>query len=75
MRIRIYGGSVNGLINTQCVNQTYHADEKAGLLRSTPDTGVTDDANGEAGRETREADGETGAELDEALVERHFRGH
>jgi hypothetical protein len=34
-------------------------------------TGVSDDANGEAGGETGETDGKTGAELDESLRERH----
>ena len=50
----------------------YHADEETRLLRGTPDTGVTDDANGEASSKTRETDGQTSAELNEALVQRHL---
>jgi hypothetical protein len=54
---------------------TYHADEETRLLRSSTDTSVTNDADGEASRETREADRETCAELDEAVEQRHDREH
>lgn len=55
--------------------QTHHSDEKPGLLGGTPDTGVTDDTNGETSGETGETDGKTGTELDETSVEGHGRGH
>jgi hypothetical protein len=48
-----------------------HADEQARLLRSPAHAGVADDADREASRETREADGQARAELDEAREERH----
>lgn len=51
-----------------------HSDEKPGLLSGTPDTGVTDDTNGETGGETGKTDRETGTELDEAGVEGHGGG-
>jgi hypothetical protein len=50
-----------------------HADEQARLLRGPAHAGVADDADREAGRKTREADGQAGAELDEAREERHAR--
>lgn len=50
---------------------THHADKDATLLRDTPDTGIADDADGEACAETGESDREACAELDEAGVERH----
>lgn len=37
-----------------------HTDEQSGLLGGTADAGVTDDADGETGGQTREADSETG---------------
>lgn len=48
-----------------------HADVEAGLLGRAADTGVTDDADGEAGGETGKTDGQAGAELDEAGVQGH----
>lgn len=36
-----------------------HTDEQSGLLGRTADTGVTDDADGETGGQTREADSQT----------------
>lgn len=46
-----------------------HADEEAGLLGSTTDTGITNDADGETSGETGETDSETGTELDETSVQ------
>jgi hypothetical protein len=43
------------------------------LLRSSPNTSVTYDADGEASSKTGKADGETRAKLDEAGVQRHVR--
>ena len=48
-----------------------HADEETRLLGGTPDTGITDDTNGEARGETGETDRETGTELDKGSVEGH----
>ena len=50
----------------------YHADEEPGLLRGTAHTSVTDNADGEACRETGKTDRETGAKLNEALEEGHL---
>lgn len=52
-------------------SKTYHADEETRLLRSSPYTGIANDANSEASSETRKTDRETGTELDEALVQGH----
>ena len=49
-----------------------HADEEAGLLGCSADAGVADDADGEAGCETGEADREPGTELDEGGEEGDF---
>lgn len=38
-----------------------HTDKQSGLLGGTADTGVTDDADGETGGQTREADSKTSA--------------
>ena len=46
-----------------------HADEETGLLGSSADTSITDNANGETSGHTGQTDGETGTELDEASVE------
>lgn len=54
---------------------THHADEETGLLGRAAYTSITDDTDGKASCETCKADGETGAELNEALVKRHLRGH
>uniref|UniRef100_A0A182QBB2 Uncharacterized protein n=1 Tax=Anopheles farauti TaxID=69004 RepID=A0A182QBB2_9DIPT len=43
-----------------------HTDEQSRLLGSTTDTGVTDDTDGETGCQTRETDGQTSTEMDEA---------
>lgn len=43
-----------------------HSDEQPGLLGSSSYTSVTDNTNGESSSHTRQTDGETGAELDEA---------
>jgi len=48
-----------------------HADEETRLLGSATDASIADDADGKASSQTGETDGETGAELDEPLVERH----
>lgn len=45
-----------------------HADEQTGLLGGTAHTGVTNDANGEAGGEAGKADRQTGAQMEEATV-------
>ena len=52
--------------------KTYHADEETGLLCSTANTGITNDTDGEACSKTSKTDGETGTELNEALVQRHL---
>jgi hypothetical protein len=54
---------------------TYHSDEQPGLLSSTTNTSVTDDTNGEASGKTSETDGETSAELNEALCQGHLGRH
>ena len=46
---------------------THHADEEPWLLSSTPYTSITNDTNSETSSETRETDGQTSTELDEAL--------
>jgi hypothetical protein len=69
MRMRILGLVSKSAARAQA--DAYHADEEPGLLRGTPHTGVSNDANGEPSGETSETDGETGAELDESLGERH----
>ncbi len=51
-----------------------HADEETGLLGRATDAGVTDDADGKSGGQAGQADRQAGAELDEALVERHDLG-
>ena len=52
-------------------SETHHADEEPRLLRGTPYTSVTDNANSEARSKTSKTDGQTGAELNKALEERH----
>ena len=47
-----------------------HADEEPRLLRRTTHAGITDDADGEPGRQPSQADRQTGAELDEAGIQR-----
>lgn len=47
-----------------------HSDEQPGLLGSSSYTSVTDDTNGKTSSHTRQTDGETGTELDEAGEER-----
>ena len=47
-----------------------HSDEQSRLLRSTTDTCVTNNANGEACSKTGETDGETGTKLDETSKQR-----
>ena len=54
---------------------THHADEEPRLLRGTPYTSVTDNANGKAGSQTSETDGEPSTELDEALEQGHLHRH
>lgn len=49
-----------------------HTNEKSGLLCGSSNTGVTNNANSEAGSETGESDGQTSTELDEAGVERRL---
>lgn len=51
-----------------------HADEETGLLGGASDTGVADDADGEASSETSKTDRETGAELNETCVAIDGRG-
>jgi hypothetical protein len=46
-----------------------HSDEKAGLLRGSSDTSITNNTNGETGGKTSETDGQTSAELNEARVQ------
>jgi hypothetical protein len=43
-----------------------HSDEQPGLLGSSSYTSVTDDTNGETSGHTRQTDGQTGTELNEA---------
>ena len=45
-----------------------HADEELGLLAGTPDTTVANNADGVARGETRDADGEARAEVEEPPV-------
>jgi hypothetical protein len=54
------------------LKKAYHANEEPWLLRSSPNTSISNNANSEASSKTRKADGETGAQLDEALVQRHL---
>lgn len=42
-----------------------HTDEQTGLLGGTSHTGVADDADSEAGRETGEPDRQTGTQMNE----------
>lgn len=49
-----------------------HADEKSGLLSSTPHTCVADDTNSETSSQTSQTHTETCAKLDEASVERQL---
>lgn len=51
---------------------TDHADVEPGLLGGAAHARVADDADCEARCETGETDGEAGAEVDEAGVERHY---
>jgi hypothetical protein len=46
-----------------------HSDEKAGLLRGSSDTSITNNTNGETGGKTSKTDGQTSAELNEARVQ------
>ena len=54
---------------------TNHSNKEPWLLRSTPDTGVSNDSDGETRSETSETDGKTGTKLDEALEEGHLRSN
>lgn len=47
-----------------------HADKETGLLSSSSDTSVTDDADGEACSKTGQTDRETCTKLDETGVQR-----
>lgn len=53
---------------------SYHSDEESGLLSSTTHTSVTDNADGEASRQTGETDTEAGAQLDEGRKEWQLLG-
>jgi len=44
-------------------------------LRSTPDTGVTDNPNSETGGKTSETNRKASTELNEPLEEGHLRGN
>jgi hypothetical protein len=46
-----------------------HADEQPRLLRSSTDTSISHNSNGEAGSETSQTDSETSTELDETSEE------
>lgn len=48
-----------------------HSDEEPRLLRRSADTSVSDDADSIAGRETRQADGKSGAKVDKAPEKKH----
>jgi len=49
-----------------CENENQdHADEESWLLRSSPDTSVSHDSDGETSSETGQTDSETSTELDE----------
>ena len=63
------------LMHKDKTTETHHADEEPRLLRGTPYTSVTDNANSEARSKTSKADGQTRAELNKALEERHLHGH
>lgn len=47
-----------------------HADEQTRLLGRSAHASVPDDADGEAGSQTGKTDGQSGAQLDEARVQR-----
>ena len=51
----------------------YHADEETRLLGSSSHTGITNDTNSETCSKTRETNGQTGTELDEALEQGHLQ--
>ena len=53
-------------------SETHHADEEPRLLRGTPYTSVTDNANSEARSKTSKTDRETSTELNKALVQGHL---
>ena len=62
----------NGVCPTSLANLPVASqNQEAHLLSDTSDTGIADDPDRESSRETSETDGETGAKLDEARVERH----
>jgi hypothetical protein len=73
MRIRICALRVNRRLYAWGRN-TCHSDEEPWLLRSAPDTGVSNNSNGKTCGETSETNGEASTELNETLEERHLRG-
>lgn len=63
----------NQAVQTQdfCKNQDQdHTDKQSWLLGGTSDTGVTDNADGEAGSQPCQADGQACTQLDETCVQR-----
>jgi V-type H+-transporting ATPase proteolipid subunit len=52
-----------------------HPDEQLGLLSSTTDTGVADNANSVAGGEATDSDGEAGTEIDKGFEQGVFVMH
>jgi hypothetical protein len=52
-----------------------HPDEEAGLLSRTPDPRISHDADGEAGRQTAETHGQSGAQVEEAPAPHHNKKH
>jgi hypothetical protein len=49
-----------------------HSDEQPGLLSGSSDTSIADNSDGKSSSHTRETDGETGTELNEAREEGGF---
>lgn len=49
-----------------------HADEQTGLLGSSSNTGITNNANGESCSKTSQTDRQSSAKLDETSVERQL---
>ena len=50
---------------------THHTDEESGLLRCASHTSITNDTDSKSSSETSKTDGETSAQLGEALGQRH----
>lgn len=77
MRIRIYRirDDMSDSLHTIFYYCAHHSDEQTGLLCGSTDTSVTDDADGEAGCETREADAQASSQLQEPSEEGHLGIH